>query len=75
MYNIDRSTLKRRRDGIPSRRDYTPNSRKLTPFEESVIIQRTLDMDSRGYPPRLRAIKDIANKLLADRAGGTVSKN
>lgn len=74
-YNVARTTLKRRRDGILSRHDCTPNSRKLTNLEESVVIQRILDLDSRGFPPRLRAVEDMANKLLADRAGGKVGKN
>ncbi|EKG08938.1 DDE superfamily endonuclease CENP-B-like protein [Macrophomina phaseolina MS6] len=68
-------TLKRRRDGTHSRRDCTPNSRKLTDPEESVIVQRILDLDSRGFPPRLSAVEDTANKLLADRAGRIVGKN
>ena len=71
-YGVPRSTLKRRRDGIPSRRDCTPNSRKLTATEEIVITERVLDLDSRGFPPRLRTVEDMANKLLADRAGGKV---
>jgi hypothetical protein len=74
-YYVNRMTLKRRRDGTHSRRDCTPNSRKLTDPEESVIVQRILDLDSRGFPPRLSAVEDMANKLPANRAGRTVGKN
>ncbi|EKG09395.1 hypothetical protein MPH_13578, partial [Macrophomina phaseolina MS6] len=73
-YHVNRMTLKRRRDGTHSRRDCTPNSRKLTDPEEFMIIRRILDLDSRGFPPRLRDVEDMANKLLADRAGGKVGK-
>lgn len=71
-YIVDRKTLGRRLGGILSRHDCTPNSRKLTNLEEQVITQRVLDLDSRGFPPRLRAVEDMANKLLADRVGGKV---
>ncbi|EKG09389.1 Zinc finger CCHC-type protein [Macrophomina phaseolina MS6] len=74
-YHVNRMTLKRRRDGTHSRRDCTPSSRKLTDPEKSVIVQRIIDLDWRGFPPRLSAVKDMANKLLADRAGCTVGKN
>lgn len=71
-YSIHYSTLARRMNGTHSRRDCTPNSRKLNPLEESVLVQRILNLDSRGFPPRLSAVEDMANKLLADRAGGRV---
>jgi hypothetical protein len=72
VYNVSETTLRRRRKGILSRRDCEPNSKKLTKLEESVIIQYILDLDSRGFAPKLGAVRDIANKLLAERAGGQV---
>lgn len=74
-YDIPRTTLRRRLDGITARRDCNIRSRKLTPIEESVIIQYILDRDSRGFPPRLRDVEDMANKLLTDRGVGKVGKN
>lgn len=73
-YNVDRFKLTRRRAGIPSRRDCTPNSKKLTDLEESVIIQYILDLDSRGFPPRYDAVRDMANRLLAARRTDTVGE-
>src|SRR3954453_3135548 len=64
-YDAARTTLRRRRAGIRPRRDCTPKSRNLTDLEESVIIQHILDLDSRGFPPRLSAVEDMANQLLA----------
>jgi helix-turn-helix, Psq domain len=71
-YDVPRTTLQRRRDGIPSRRDCEPNSKKLTNLEEAVIIEHILDLDSRGFAPKLNAVADMANNLLSERAGGKV---
>jgi hypothetical protein len=35
-----------------------PNSIKLTAREEEVIVQHILKLDSRGFAPRLAAVKD-----------------
>jgi hypothetical protein len=75
MYNVSRSTLKRRRAGIPSQRDCEPNSKKMTKLEEEVIVQHILDLDSRGFAPNLEIVRDMANKLLAERAVGHVGVN
>ena len=74
-YSVNRNTLSNRRAGVSSRRDCTLTMRKLTDLEESVIVQYILDLDSRGFSPRVSAIADMANKLLAARAGGTVGVN
>ena len=74
-YDINRRTLRRRRARIQAWRDCEANSKKLTEREESVIIVHILDLDSRGFPPRLSAIRDMANFLLEERAASQVSKN
>jgi hypothetical protein len=75
IYGAAETTLRRRRAGIPSRRDCTPNSRKLTDLEERVIIRHILDLDSRGFGPRLGGVEDMANKLLAARDSESVGVN
>jgi hypothetical protein len=74
-YNVPRMTLTRRRAGTQQRRDCTPNAMKLTPTEEDVIVQYILDLDSRGYPPRLADVAAMANLLLAERQGGVVGQH
>jgi hypothetical protein len=59
---------------MPSRRDIAANSRKLTDLEERAIVQYVLDLDSRSFPPRLRYVEDMANKLLADCDASPVGK-
>jgi hypothetical protein len=75
LYFVNHSTLSNRLKGIPSRSDSRPKSQKLTDLEESVIVRHTLDLDSRGFSPRLRAVDDIANLFLSERTEATVSKN
>lgn len=72
IYDVPESTLRDRMNGRPSQRESTPKSRKLTNLEESVIIQYILDLDSKGFPPRLSGVEDMANRLLAERDAGRV---
>ena|SRR5436305_1571711 len=74
IYKVGYSTLRDRQHGIQSRSDCIPNSRKLSDLEEEIIVKFVLDLDSRGFPPRLRFIEDIANSLLADRDASPVGK-
>jgi hypothetical protein len=46
----------------------------LTDLEEETIVRYILDLDWRSFPPRLRDVEDMANKLLADRDGPAVGK-
>jgi hypothetical protein len=71
-YDVVRTTLRRRHTGIPSKRDCISKSKKLTELEEEVIIQHSLDLDSRGFSPQLNLIRDMANRLLAIHAGRQV---
>ncbi|OAQ58122.1 restless-like transposase [Pochonia chlamydosporia 170] len=45
---------------------------RIWDLEESTIIQYVLDLDSRSFPPRLCGVRDMANRLLADRDGAPV---
>ena len=65
IYSVDHEKLSRRKRGIKPRRDTLANSRKLTDLEESVLVQYILNLDSKGFPPRLSVVEDIANRLLA----------
>ena len=75
LYNVPRKTLSDRRAGKTARRDCTPNSMKLTKTEESAIVLYILDLDSRGFPPRLAAVEDMANHLLDARHQDPVGTN
>ena len=72
IYGAPLRTVLDQRSGRPSRRDTQAKSRKLTDLEESVIVQYILDLDSKGFPPRLCGVEDMANRLLAERNAGRV---
>src|SRR6478735_6554923 len=67
IYQVNHNTLRARYNGIQARADMIPKSRKLSDLEEQILIHFILDLDSRGFPPRLRGVKDMADQLLADR--------
>jgi hypothetical protein len=67
--------LYRRQKGILSRRDTIPNSRKLSDLEGHIIVKYILDLDSRGFPPQLRSVEEMANQPLADRDAPPVGRN
>jgi hypothetical protein len=67
LYNVPQSTLSNRLAGKPARRDCEPKSKKVTTLEEEVIVAYILDLDARGFPPSLDAVRNMANKLLAKR--------
>ncbi|KFZ20684.1 hypothetical protein V502_03067, partial [Pseudogymnoascus sp. VKM F-4520 (FW-2644)] len=66
IYRVHYTKLSRRIRGKQSQRDQVANLWKLTNLEESVIIQYILNLDSKGFPPRLRGVEDMANRILAD---------
>ncbi|KAH7471320.1 hypothetical protein FOMA001_g13102 [Fusarium oxysporum f. sp. matthiolae] len=74
IYKVGFGVLRNRKNGIQSRSDTIPNSRKLSDLEEQIIVQFLLDLDSRGFPARLRFVEEMANSLLADRDASPVGK-
>jgi hypothetical protein len=72
IYKVPRTTLRRHYAGKPSRRDVSANSRKLTDLEETVLIQRILDLDLRGFQPRLEDVREMADRLRTDRDASRV---
>jgi hypothetical protein len=74
LYRVPRTIL---RDRITSRtpcNKIRPNYYKLITLEEKVISRNILELDSRGFIPRLAGIKDIANFILESRGVGYISK-
>ena len=74
LYNVPESTLRARISGRPSRSDTRTNCHKLTKVEEQVIVRNILEMDSRGFAPRLAGVEDMANFILESRGGKRVGK-
>jgi hypothetical protein len=74
LYSIPKSTLQDRRAGKPARGDCEANSKKLTKLEEEVIVEYILNLDSQGFGPTLATIREMANKLLAERSTSQVGQ-
>jgi Tc5 transposase DNA-binding domain len=66
-YDVSPTTTQRRAHGRPSRRESQPNSRKLSSTEELTLENWIISLDTRGFPPRVSAVRDIANLLLTAR--------
>ena len=75
IYNVSKSTLSSRLAGTRPRRDCKPKSMKLLLTEEETTIQHVLDLVVRGFPPRLDAVRDMADSLLAERHRYPVGEN
>jgi hypothetical protein len=72
IFKVPESTLRLRMNGHTSLSERRPASHKLTELEEDVIVQRILDMDTRGFAPRLAGVEDMANFILKSQGGKSV---
>ena len=62
-------------NGRTSKPDSRNARRKLINSEEDAIVQYILDLDERGFPPRIASVEDMANLLLEKRGGGRVGQH
>lgn len=59
-------------NGTRARQDTRPNSTRLTELEENVIVTYIMDLDSRGFAPRIPDVEEMANVILAERDASRV---
>jgi hypothetical protein len=74
-FNVPRTTLSARHRGSVFIDDRRNAQHKLTRTEEQTIVQYILNLDSRGFAPRLCEVADMADKLLGLRDGEPVGKH
>ena len=74
-FNVRHQRLSDWLHGITPRSHTRPGIQKLTATEEQTIVHYILDLDSRGFAPRLCEVADMADKLLGVRGGEPVSKH
>jgi hypothetical protein len=72
VYGVSDNTLRRRIKGTQSRQDCTANSRKLTVGQEEVLTRHLIDLDLRGFGPKLHEVAAMANHILTTGGGGKV---
>jgi len=75
IYKVPEATLRHRMAGRTHRPEIKANCYKLNDLEEDTIVRYILDLDSRGFAPRLSSVEDIANLLLKSRGALCVGKN
>jgi hypothetical protein len=51
-----------------------PDLRKLSDLEKETLLEFIIDLDSRGYLPRLRGIEEMATQLRNNRDASLVDK-
>ena len=64
LYRVPYSTLTNRISGRSPHNECRSKSQNLTKLEEEVIVRYILNMDERGFAPRLASVEDIANYIL-----------
>jgi hypothetical protein len=74
LYDVPPSTLRDRINGAPPRSEYRHKSHNLDELEELVLVRYILDMDERGFAPRLAGVEDMANYILESRRARHVGK-
>ena len=74
IYGVPFSILNDGINGRSSLPKYRPKNTNLIILEEEVIVRNILDMDSRGFAPRLASVEDIVNYILKSRGGKRVDK-
>jgi transcriptional regulator with XRE-family HTH domain len=74
IYGVFFSILNDRMNSRTSLCESRPVITNLIILEEEVIIRNILDIDSRGFTPRLASVEDIANYILKSRERKRVSK-
>lgn len=67
IFNVPRTSLRRRLDGHPFRPEARSNGHKMTRNEEESLIRWILSMDQRGAAPRPSHVQEMANILLSKR--------
>ena len=72
IYEVPEATLRNKINGQTSRDDSHHGRQKLTESEENAIVQYVLDLDERGFPPRIASIENMANLFLEKRNGKRV---
>jgi hypothetical protein len=74
-YSVRHQRLSDRLRGITNRHKTRPGVQKLTAGEEQTVVRYILDLEARGFAPRLCEVADIADQLLAARGGIPIGKN
>jgi hypothetical protein len=73
-YSVPESSLRYRIKGRIVKYEKRNVVYNLTESEEETLVRYILDLDSRGFPPRIEGVKDIADLFLMMRGAKRVGK-
>ena len=73
-YSVLRTTLAAWIQGRVVQPEKRHEQLKLTATEEQTLVQYIIDLDARGFPPRIAGVSDMADLLLAARYGKPTGK-
>jgi len=74
IYEVSKTTLRARLRGRAATREKRNAQHILTSSEEETLIKHVIDLDSRGFSPRIDSVRDMANILLTTRQAAPVGK-
>src|SRR5436305_2462347 len=74
IYDVPRMTLVDRMNGHVAKPEKRNAQHNLTLTEEETLIRYILDLDSRGFPPRIDDVRDMADLLRKTRHAKPVGK-
>jgi len=72
IFNVPESTLRDRMRGKCAKAEQRSKSSRLTELEEEAITKYILNLDSRGFSPRLHDVEDMANVITEARDASRV---
>jgi hypothetical protein len=67
VFNVPRTTMRRRKKGIKPQEEAQLNNRLLSPIEEEELLRWILAMERRGFPPYVIDVKRLAERLIQRR--------
>jgi hypothetical protein len=67
LYEVSRTTIQRRLQGIRPRDEIRPVNLKMRPVEEQSLVQWILNLDQHGFPPQIIDVRRMGDVLLAAR--------
>jgi hypothetical protein len=75
VHGVAYGTVRDRLKGLLVKCHTIPRTRKLCVDQENALVKYILNLNSRGFPPKPRYVREMASGLLAQDGEGKVGKN
>jgi hypothetical protein len=74
IYDVSENIFHNKINSKASKVETRPQNRLLNEIEEKVLLEHIIDLDDRGFLPKIEIVEDMANSILASRIQQRVSK-